>query len=479
MFLSAVLPTVLCMGNTTAVLAESEPAPKPSPQTIETQDAVLTLAAVLAQAEANHPKLRGSAAERQAATAKRVSKQGAFDPVPFAGSDYLRYNSTSTRGKPLYTTMNDVGVELPFRNGVKVIAGTRLNLGSPKSPESSTGNTGEWNVSIKAPLLRGLGINEKSAAEQQAILGEPIASLNFSLVRLDVLRQASFSYWEWVAAGQKTTVARDLLTLSETRASQIRRRFEAGDLPEVDAIEATGEVYRRRGALVKAERDQQKAWFKLSLYLWDEVEGNTPPVATLLPPPFPPVASLTPDAVQGGRERAAAQNPQVRIARLQQESFRIDERLAENDRKPTVDLVVNPGLDTGAKSVGETLKAGILFSVPLNRREATGRRDEARYKREKLRQEERLLTQQVQTEVDDAANAVELSRVRYTIAVEEVALAERLEQAERRKYDLGDGTIFLVNQRERATAEARQRLIDVQSEYQQALATFQAATLQL
>ncbi|MBC8136057.1 MAG: TolC family protein, partial [Fibrella sp.] len=121
--------------------------------------AVLTLADVLAQAEVNHPKLRGSDAERRAATAKRVSKQGAFDPVPFAGSDYLRYNSTSTRGKPLDTTMSDVGVELPFRNGIKVVAGTRLNLGSPKSPESSTGNTGEWNVSIKAPLRRGLGIN--------------------------------------------------------------------------------------------------------------------------------------------------------------------------------------------------------------------------------------------------------------------------------------------------------------------------------
>lgn len=441
---------------------------------------VLTLADVLAQAEANHPKLRGSEAERRAATAKRISKQGAFDPVPFAGSDYLRYNSTSTRGKPQYTTMSDVGVELPFRNGIKVIAGTRLNLGNPKSPESSTGNTGEWNVSIKAPLRRGFGINEKSAAEQQAFLGEPIATQNFALTRLDVLRQASFAYWDWVAAGQKVTVARDLVTLSETRATQIRRRFEAGDLPEVDAIEASGEVFRRQGALVKAERDQQKAGFKLSLYLWgDNAEGNALPPPELVLPDFPPVVPLAPDVVQAGRERAVAENPQVQIVRFQQESFRIDERLAENDRQPTLDLVLNPGLDTGGKSIGETMKAGILFSVPLNRREATGRRDEARFKREKLAQEERLLIGQVQTEVDDAANAVELSRLRYEIAVQEVALAERLEQAERRKFELGDGTIFLVNQRERATAEARQRLIDVQTEYQQAIAAFRAASLQL
>ncbi len=445
---------------------------------------VLTLEEVLRQAEANHPKLRGSAFEQQAATAKRVSKQGAFDPVPFAGSDFLRYNSTATRGKPLSTTMSDVGMELPFRNGLKLTMGTRLNLGVPKSPESSTGDTGEWNVSLKAPLARGSGINDKNAQEQQALLGEPIAAQNFALTRLDVLRQAALAYWDWVAAGQKARVGRDLLTLSETRAAQIRRRFEAGDLPEVDAIEASGEVLRRRGALVKAERDQQKAGFKLALYLWNDgmaqgANGVLLPAPERTPPAFPPVAPLAPNDVQQGRDTAMAQNPQIRATRLQQQVLGIDERLAENDRKPTIDLVLNPGLDTGAKSIGDTLKAGIVFSLPLYRREATGRRDEARFKREKLRQEERLLVGQVQTEVDDAASAVGLSILRYQAAVEEVALAARLEQAERKKFDLGDGTIFLVNQRERATAEARQRLIEVQAEYQQALSAFRAATLQL
>ncbi len=455
--------------------------PGTTQNTADATPGVLTLADVLAQAEANHPKLRGSDAERRAATAKRVSKQGAFDVVPYAGSDYLRYNSTSTRGKPLNTTMSDVGVELPFRNGIKVVAGTRLNLGSPKSPDSSTGNTGEWNVSIKAPLRRGFGINEKSAAEQQAFIGEPIAAQNFAFTRLDVLRQASFAYWDWVAAGQKGTVARDLLTLGETRAAQIRRLSKAGFLPEIDSVEAAGEVLRRRGALIKAERDQQKAGFKLSLYLWGGGDGsdNALPAPGLAPPAFPPIAQLAPDAVQSGRERAIVQNPQIQIARLQQDSLRIDERLAENDRQPTLDLVLNPGLDTGARSIGETMKAGLLFSVPLGRREATGRRDEARLKREKFRQEERLLIGQIQTEVDDAANAVELARLRYTVAEEEVTLAERLESAERRKFELGDGTLFLVNQRERATAEARARLIDVQTEYQQSFAAFRAATLQL
>ncbi|MFM2223371.1 MAG: hypothetical protein RLZZ78_1628, partial [Armatimonadota bacterium] len=43
----------------------------------------------------------------------------------------------------------------------------------------------------------------------------------------------------------------------------------------------------------------------------------------------------------------------------------------------------------------------------------------------------------------------------------------------------GDSTLFLVNQRERATAEALGRLIDIQLEYQQALLALDAASIAL
>jgi outer membrane protein TolC len=62
--------------------------------------------------------------------------------------------------------------------------------------------------------------------------------------------------------------------------------------------------------------------------------------------------------------------------------------------------------------------------------------------------------------------------------VQEVELAQRLEEGERIKFQLGDSTLFLVNQRERATAEARLKLIEIQAEYEQAAATFRAATVQ-
>jgi hypothetical protein len=58
-------------------------------------------------------------------------------------------------------------------------------------------------------------------------------------------------------------------------------------------------------------------------------------------------------------------------------------------------------------------------------------------------------------------------------------LAKQLETGERKRFAAGDSTLFLVNQRERATAEALGRLIDIQLEYQQALLALDAASIAL
>jgi outer membrane protein TolC len=91
-----------------------------------------------------------------------------------------------------------------------------------------------------------------------------------------------------------------------------------------------------------------------------------------------------------------------------------------------------------------------------------------------------LLTerQRISTEVLDALSAINTAYGRYQAAEQEVVLAQRLEEGERTRFQLGDSTLFLVNQRERATAEARSKLIEIQAEYEQAVATFRTVTVQ-
>ncbi len=443
----------------------------------------ITLEDVLSNVERNHPKLRGANLQRDIASFKRLEKQGAFDPVVSAGSDYLRFNTEfdakTQRGKVGEMQLADAGIEMLTRYGVKIGAGTRFNLGKVKSPLSPTGSGGEYFLEFKLPLLRGARINEKSAAERQALLGEPMAQAEFELTRLDLLLKAANSYWDWVTSKGKLDVARNLLTLAEFRADAVRQRVAAGDLPQIDSAEADLEVQRRQGGVIKAERDLQKAAFKLSVFLWAPDGRPIPsPEESQAPTRLAPPVLLTVQQAEEGQRSALARRPELQMLSLDRQITQVDLDLARNQRLPAVDFSFSPGRDTGLGAIGNTVKAGVSFSLPLRQRAADGRIGTALSKIQKVDFDLVNERQRITVEVLDALNAINTAFDRYRAAAQEVTLAERLEEGERVKFQLGDSTLFLVNQRERATAEARLKLIEIQAEYEQAAATFRAATVQ-
>lgn len=440
----------------------------------------LLLDDVLRQVQGNYPKLSAADAQRRAAAAKLREKQGAFDPVFTGGSEHTRFPDSGKLGALKSFTASFAGVEFLTPYGIKVITGGRRHDGSVKAPLSPTGSTGEYFVGVKLPLLAGAGINEKSAALRQSRLGVPLANTEFDQMRIEVLLKAATVYWDWVAAGRRVEVARDLLALARTRAEAVRERAEAGDLPLIDVTEANQEVQRRVEGLRKSEREWQKETFKLSVFLWN-ADGTPMPLPTSgsLPPAAAPEGALADEKVENGRSLALERRPELQALTVAQQITRVSLDLARNQRLPAVDLSVAPGVDTGFGGAGGTLKAGISVGLPLRQRTAEGRIEEARLKLEKLELDQQLERQRILTEVEDAASAVRQAYQRYLAAAEEVALARRLEQGERERFALGDSTLFLVNQRERTSAEAAVKLITIQAEYEQALALFRAVTVQI
>jgi outer membrane protein TolC len=114
----------------------------------------------------------------------------------------------------------------------------------------------------------------------------------------------------------------------------------------------------------------------------------------------------------------------------------------------------------------------------LRQRTADGRIAQALLKLQKLDLEERMLRQKITTEIYDTASAINTAWQRYLATKRELEAAIVLERGENQRFLLGDSSLFLVNQRERATAEARNKLIDVQAEYEQARAALRLATMQ-
>lgn len=430
--------------------------------------------------EKNYPKLLAADAERRVYSAKRLEKSGAFDPVLSSLNEYLRVQDTFTPGEAKDAIHNESRIDLLTRSGIKVFTGMRLNPNDTKTPFVPTGKSGEYFAGVSVPLLRGLGINEKVAAETQSKIGEPLAVQLFGTTRLEVLLKAAAVYWDWVGSKARVDIARNMVLIAESRVEQIKDRVKSGDLPALDIAESEQEIHRRQAYLVKQDRDFQKASLLLSVYLWDEsgVPRNVPE-SKAVPPLQPEPRKLTDAEWMEGRKVALEKRPELKRIALEREQVKVELRLAENMILPAMDAYVTQGADTGPQGIGPIVRAGVAVSAPLRQRTARGQAQAARLKLQKLNLDEKAEKLRIQAEVDDTVSAINTSYDRWVATLVEVQKAGQVENGERLRFGAGDSTLFLVNQRERASAEAQMRLAEVHVEYLQSLAAFRAVTCRL
>ncbi len=444
-----------------------------------TRTSVLHLRDVVSSVDRHYPKMRGALQGVRAAGAKAEAKEGAFDPVVSLGSETLRYNSSTTRGKSITGSANALGIEWTTVEGAKIAATRILNAGGVKSPESSTGSLGTWAVELKLPLLRGSGVNDKRVSLEQARFAVPGARYDAERLRFDLRFDASIAYWSWVAAVRRLAVRERVLAIAIARAAQIGAEVEAGGRPAIDASEADAESFLREADAAKARRDAEKAALTLGKFLWNS-DGSPGAIPTLERVPVhedgpASPATIGPDAVERIVRLALERRPELAGLMLERRRIALDRRLAENDFLPSVDLVVAPGLDLGDRSIGQTLKAGVRFSAPVGRVDARGRREEAAAKDRKVELEEELVRRLVRIEIDDAASAVNRAVERLSATDRSMRRLRDVEAGERVRFREGDSTLFLLNQRERQSAEAEVRWVDALADVELARAQFRWA----
>ncbi len=433
----------------------------------------LTLSELLSWLESTYPKLIGAAAERDGASAKRLAKQGAFDPSVSASIESQRFNSSSTRGKAQSGSGTALELEGATEQGLKYRIGRVQNSGAVKSPSSSTGNSGTFFAEVKLPLLRGAGFNEKSVGLGQARLGESVAQLTLARLRQDVFFESAQAFVKWTATRRKAEVARKLLVVAEVRLTAVREEIRLQQRASLEGTEAEAEVELRRERLASAERSVDEARLKLEKYIWTDLK-----LAERTPEPLVRPTPITDDEAKVAEVRALDRRPELRLLTLESESVRLDSDLARGDRRWQLDLVLAPGSDLGNNGIGSTLKAGISASVPLYQRDARGREELARLKAIKLSQERDLAARAITLEVRDAISAIDRAYERFLAAEANFRKTKEVEDGEITLFRAGVSTLFLVNQRERATAESESRLIDSQLDHALARQALRAASME-
>lgn len=448
--------------------------------------AALGLDEVLASAERAFPSLLAARADVAAADAEALAAAGGFDPALKA-----RGFLTPDRLGPYPQVRVDSLVEGAIPGtGLTAFAGYRI--GQPLSTtgiqpyyrERETYPAGELRAGVSAPLLRNLWIDRRRATLARAELGQDGAKESLALQRLELSRAAALRYWDWVAAGRRREVARELLRIARDRDRQLSVRVKTGDVPFFDQQDNLRAVAQREALLVQTQRGVEQASFELALFLRDPSGAPTQPDEARLPTAFPEPEPTFGD--EASLDDALARRPDVRRLIVQQRQQQVEITLQKNQLWPGLDLglVFSQDLGTNAGTADPKLgqpevEFSLMLDLPLLYRAPLGRIRAAEAANAKLEAQLRLARDRVSADVKDARSALDAARRRVAFTRQEVEIAKKLEAGEQQKFELGDSTLLFVNLRETQSAEARLREIDALLDYHRAVAAFRAAVAAL
>ena len=422
------------------------------------------------------PGLLAAEQRKPIAEGELQTAQGGFDTVLKSQN---RWSVTGLYEHEQY----DVVVEQPTTLwGTTFFGGWRRGQGDYPVYEgkSKTAEDGEARVGVNIPLWRNRDIDRRRASLQQAELGKLIAQHDYEQTLLDVTRQASHRYWDWVLAGQRLRISEALLAIAEQRNDGILQRVAAGDIPEFEALDNQRAIIERRERCVAAQRLLEQTAIQLSLY-WRDTEGLPQlPTAELLPSDFP---GQEPEALPRFDEAMAiarAQRPELKRLSAQSQQTETERALQENQRNPALDFQV-----VGAKDVGygkdklnrDELYLGLNVEIPLQQRVAGGRVQVANAHLQRLKWERTAAEDRIAAEVRDVLSALHASRQRVALSQQQRHAAQRLEDGERARFELGETTLLFVNLREIASgdaslqaAEAKTGLFKAHADYRATLA---------
>ena len=441
------------------------------------QKKTLNLIDVVSNVEKNFPLLLATLQDLMIARSELITSQGAFDSS-------VRSASTASTG--YYQNQRfDTIIEQPTPvNGTSFFAGYRLGRGefAPYYGERATNRYGEVRAGARVPLLRDRMIDKNRAGVQSSTIGLKIADLNVTQQKVEIIKNAMLRYWDWIASVEKLKIAKNIYNIAKDRQEQIQKRVKAGDLPRIEETENKRIVLQRKSQLVVFEQLVISSANELSLYLM--TDENKAYIPTEDEVPDNPFSQFTEEVINIDIvvESAIKNRPEIQRLHAQKEQNRIERELAKNLSKPGIDFVLSVSQDfgPGSKTLAQPeMEASLILNVPMQNKTQEGKIDGAQAKIAKLDSQEDFLKERITTDLKNITSLLSMTKERVAISTSEVELSKELETAELKKFQMGEGTLILVNIRELTTAEARIREIDSLADHNRAIVNFKASTLDL
>ena len=353
------------------------------------------------------------------------------------------------------------------------------------------------NFQFTQPLLRNGWLFANRAALIIARRNLEQSRANFAAEVSNSVLVAVGQYWAVVEARGNLDVAKRSLDAAAATYKRDKRALELGALPPLDIYRSESQVASRRVQVIQGEYAVQQAEDALRLTIGADQDPYFQALDLELTEKPEPEGELRAIDAATAVQLALTKRPEVEAVR---EALAIDDtriRLAHNHLLPELDLTalyasngLNSKLVNNApamtSSLGQlfgfsypTYGAQLSVSLPIKNRGAKAELGNALVSRRTSLYSERQLREQLTLDVSNAVHQLEQAKLSIAAGKESLDLAKKNTAAEQRKYELGQGTIFLVLEAQTEEAAAEQTLLQAQVGYQLAVASVDHATGEL
>jgi outer membrane protein TolC len=390
--------------------------------------------------------------------------RGKFDPYLFANMDEKQFEERE------YFSILGTGLKVPTWFGVDVKFGYDRNSGYYLNPENNIPVNGLLYGGISVPLGEGLFIDERRKIVRQAKLFSEYTRVEQTRILNDLLLDALEGYWNWVRAYNQLLIYRDFVDLALERFYGIRESYNQGDLPAIDTLEAYIQVQNRRIGENQSLIEYQKATLDLSNFLWFDNDIPLEISEGLVPPRMNDVsadAGITQENLNAVLQGIENNHPELQLYEYKLADLQIEQAWKREKIKPTINLnynFLNDAQNPGFEGLGfNDYKWGLEFSMPLLFRSEVGdlRLTQIKMKEAEFGRSQKSLeiTNKVLAFYQQLQNLVD----QVNLYGENVVNYERLLQGERRKFEEGESSLFLINSREVSFIDAQIKQLDIKT----------------
>ena len=424
-----------------------------------------------------HPISKQAALQIKKGENELRKTKGVLDPALFSYLDQKQFENQE------YFNLFSGGLTVPTWYAIDFKAGFEQNQGVYLNPQNKTPSNGLFFVGVSVPIGQGLLIDGRRAAIKQAELYAQSTFAEQKLILNNLYYDATIEYLKWASNYSQMQLYQNAADLANVRFRGIKQSFLGGDVPAVDTLEAFIQVQVREVSLNQAKLDYQNASLDLSNYLW--FENNIPLEITnkLKPPAVEQLADkhgITLDSLNAILEKLKVNHPALQLYSFKLKQLDVERRWNVEQLKPKLNLnynLINEPLagNTFNGISANNFKWGLDFGIPIFLRESRGRLGLTKIKIQETQFDADIKTLELSNKIKSYYNETIALEQQINLFTNATANYFTLLEAEKRKFSIGESSIFLINSRESAYVQAAIKLIELQIKYQSAIAKFKLA----